>query len=175
MINYKMNTLKSNRSNDEISFKIGSDLVCYFSIVKLENVSSSVKLVENLIKKLEKNNINEISVNVPFSSNLSNDNDYIKEFNRIIPNETDYYVKKGITNYYVSVSCDISKFLNYYRGILYRLATPDVVSYSGTQILPDNDGWIKVVNKKKIKRENKKQLNKSLKTYKKKFGNWHKK
>jgi len=170
-----MNTLKSNRSNDEISFKIGTDLVCYFSIVKLENIHLNIKLVEKLLKKLEDNNINEISVNVPFSRNLSSENDCIREFNKIIPNEEDFFCKKGITNYYVSVSCDISKFLNYYKGILHRLATPDILSYSGSKILPDNEGWIMVVNKKKIKRENKQRLNKVLKNYKKKYGNWNKK
>ena len=41
-------------------------------------------------------------------------------------------------------------FKTIYKANLYRLLNPDVVKFPNSYNNPDKDGWIKVVNKKKV-------------------------
>jgi hypothetical protein len=169
-----MNNLKSNTSKDEISFMI-SENVSYFNLVSVENISKNIKLVEIMLEKLEHLNAEEVCIKVPLMRELKSDYDCVKEYKKIIPDEENFYVTKGYTNYVVNVFVKKDKFLNYYKGILYRVLTPNLIHFSGNKIMPDSDGWIKVVNRKKIKNENKKRLKKIVNNFKRKYGSWYKK
>ena len=99
----------------------------------------------------------------------------VKEYKKIIPDEENFFVTKGTTSYYVNVFVKKDKFLNYYKGILHRILSPELIYYSGSKVIPDNEGWIKVINRKKMKNENKKRMKKIVSNFKRKYGSWHKK
>ena len=128
-----------------------------------------------MLSGLDKMGVEEVCIKVPITPGLKDDYAFKKEYQKIIPDEENFFVTKGNTNYYVNVFVKREKFLNYYKGIMYRILTPEVIYYSGNKVIPDNEGWIKVVNKKKMKNENKKRMKKIINNFKRKYGSWYKK
>ena len=170
-----MNNLKSNTTKDEISFLIDQDNVSYFNLVKVENIQKNIKLVETMLNGLDQMQVEEVCIKVPIMSQLKDDYECQREYKKIIPDEENFFVTKGTTSYYVNVFVKKDKFLNYYKGILHRILSPELIYYSGSKVIPDNEGWIKVVNRKKMKNENKKRMKKIVSNFKRKYGSWHKK
>lgn len=170
-----MNNLKSNNTKDEISFLINHDNVSYFNLVKVESIQKNIKLVESMLTGLDKMGVKEVCIKVPIMSDLKDDYACKKEYQKIIPDEENFFVTKGSTSYYVNVFVKKEKFLNYYKGIMHKILTPEVIYYSGNKVIPDNEGWIKVINKKKMKTENKKRMKKIVNNFKRKYGSWYKK
>ena len=170
-----MNNLKSNTTKDEISFLINQDSVLYFNLVKVESIQKNINLIETMLSGLDKMGVEEICIKVPILSNLKDDYSCQKEYKKIIPDEENFFVTKCTTSYYVNVFVKKGKFLNYYKGILHRILTPELIYYSGSKVIPDNDGWIKVLNRKKMRNENKKRMKKIVNNFKRKYGSWYKK
>ena len=170
-----MNNLKSSHTKDEISFLVNNDNISYFNLVKVENIQKNIKLVENMLNGLDNMGVEEVCIKVPVMSDLKDDYACQREYKRIIPDEENFYITKGNTSYYVNVYVKKERFLDYYKGILHRILTPDIIYYSGSKIIPDSEGWIKVLNRKKMKNENKKRMKKIVNNFKRKYGSWYKK
>ena len=111
-----MNNLKSSHTKDEISFLVNNDNISYFNLVKVENIQKNIKLVENMLNGLDNMGVDEVCIKVPVMSDLKDDYACQREYKRIIPDEENFYIKKGTTSYYVNVYVKKERFLDYYKG-----------------------------------------------------------
>jgi hypothetical protein len=168
--------ITSEKFADYMTFSLVDNETVMFNLIKLENIYENIKLLTNKVLYLQKKGIKYVLIQIPtnvsysqykqMDDQLSLQNEYIK----IIGS---YDCKALETNKHYSglFECNIRDFLNFYKGNLYRLAkTNNVVVISNKQV-PDENGFILVINKRKRKFQNKLKFKRMLSNLKKKYNN----
>lgn len=164
---------KSKQFSDYFTINLYDRKTVFFSLIKLENIYENLKLVSHTINNLKKKNYETIIIEIPTKNSYSNKKSMIDqlelqdEYSRIIGNYNCKVLESKKYNIGL-FECDIDSFLDFYKSNLYRLAKNNVLVYSNKQ-LPDENGWHLVVNKKKIKMQNKMKVKKMLNSLKQKY------
>tara|TARA_S200000501_G_C20562777_1_gene629519 strand:+ start:122 stop:637 length:516 start_codon:yes stop_codon:yes gene_type:complete len=166
--------IKSDKFADYMTFSLVDTETVMFNLVKLENIYENIKLLMNKVSYLNKQGIKYIIIEIPTNftyikyKEMSEQLLLQKEYNKII-GKYDCKVLETSKPYCGLFECNINHFIDFYKGNLYRLAkTNNVVVISNKQV-PDEDGFILVINKKKRKLENKLKFKKMLSNLKKKY------
>lgn len=168
--------VNSEKFADYMTFSFVDSKTVMFNLIKLENIYENVRLLTNKLSYLKKNGIEYVIVEIPTNNSYSkykkmeDQLSLQKEYSKIIGK---YDCKPLETNkpYCGLFECSINDFIDFYKGNLYKLAKMENVVVISNKQVPDQDGFILVINKKKRKLENKLKFKKMLSNLKKKYNN----
>ena len=150
-------TLKSRYTNDEISYRLKNNDSVFFNLRYVHNIEQNIRLVVKMLKTVKQDGFKYVFIQIPTNMRCSEKNkERIKK--TFVPYGMDCDVMLTDNPYQVILKTNISTFKTLYKVNLHRLLDTGVVKIPNSFNIPDKDGWIEVVNKKKSKRKLKENL-----------------
>ena len=165
-----MELFNSPLTNDCFEFDVKQkEKVVHLKPVTIDNVGEHIALLRQLLDKVSKMGINKVLVRFK-NRGIEKKEEIVDETTGekvmmviyrnvcVVPKGLQCYEEEVHENMDRTFSCNLDKFVQFYEVNLKNLVTENMISFSDLNNKPDDDGFIQVIDKRKIKKENREKL-----------------